>query len=45
MDFYSRQAQARKQTRWLVLAFVVAMLLVALALDLVLFAAFSFANP
>src|SRR5262245_8996212 len=45
MDFYSRQAQARKQTRWLVIAFIVAMLLVALALDLVLFAAFSFSNP
>src|SRR6478752_7618687 len=45
MDFYSRQAQARKQTRWLVLAFIVAMLLVAAALDLVLFAAFSFSNP
>jgi len=45
MDFYSRQEQARKQTRWLVLAFIVAMLLVAAALDLVLFAAFSFSNP
>src|SRR3569833_1194462 len=45
MDFYSRQAEARKQTRWLVLAFIVAMLLVAAALDLVLFAAFSFSNP
>jgi len=45
MDFYSRQVQARKQTRWLVLAFIVAMLLVAVALDLVLFAAFSFSNP
>ena len=45
MDFYSRQVQARKQTRWLVLAFIVAMLLVAVALDLVLFATFSFSNP
>lgn len=45
MNFYSRQAQARKQTRWLVVAFVVAMLLVAAALDLVLFATFSFSNP
>jgi len=45
MDFYSRQAQARKQTRWLVLAFIVSMLLVAVALDLVLFVALSFASP
>ncbi|MEJ0036909.1 MAG: M48 family metallopeptidase [Gammaproteobacteria bacterium] len=45
MDFYSRQAQARKQTRWLVVAFMVSMLLVAVALDLVLFATFSFSNP
>jgi Zn-dependent protease with chaperone function len=45
MDFYSRQAHARKQTRWLILAFLVAMLLVTVALDLVLFAAFSFSDP
>jgi len=45
MDFYSRQAQARQQTRWLVVAFIVAMLLVAVALDLVLFATLSFSNP
>ena len=37
MDFYSRQAAARGQTRWLVLTFVVALLAVALALDFVLF--------
>jgi Zn-dependent protease with chaperone function len=41
MDFYARQAQARSQTRWLVVAFVVSMLLVAIALDLVLFTAFG----
>ncbi|MEJ1965728.1 MAG: M48 family metallopeptidase [Gammaproteobacteria bacterium] len=41
MDFYARQTQARKQTRWLVIAFVVSMLLVAVALDLVLFTAFG----
>ncbi len=45
MDFYSRQAEARKQTRWLILAFFVAMLLVAVALDLVLFTALSFSSP
>ena len=37
MDFYSRQAAARGQSRWLVLAFAVALLAVALALDFVLF--------
>ncbi|HEY6923169.1 MAG TPA: M48 family metalloprotease, partial [Steroidobacteraceae bacterium] len=37
MDFYSRQAAARGQSRWLVFAFTVALLAVALALDFVLF--------
>jgi Zn-dependent protease with chaperone function len=37
MDFYSRQAAARGQTRWLVVGFVLSLLAVALALDLVLF--------
>ena len=37
MDFYSRQAAARGQTRWLIFAFIVALLAVALALDFVLF--------
>ena len=37
MDFYSRQAAARGQSRWLVFAFILALLGVALALDFVLF--------
>jgi Zn-dependent protease with chaperone function len=37
VDFYSRQAAARGQTRWLVFSFIVALLAVALALDFVLF--------
>ena len=37
MDFYSRQAAARSETRWLVFAFILCMLAVALALDLVLY--------
>jgi Zn-dependent protease with chaperone function len=37
VDFYSRQAAARGQTRWLIFAFIVALLVVALALDFVLF--------
>jgi Zn-dependent protease with chaperone function len=45
MDFYSRQAQARSQTRWLVIAFIVAIVLVVIALDLVLFTAFGFVSP
>jgi Zn-dependent protease with chaperone function len=34
MDFYSRQQAARRHTRWLVLAFVIAILLVVAALDI-----------
>jgi len=45
MDFYARQAQARSQTRWLLAAFFVAMLLVAIALDLVLFTVFGLTSP
>jgi len=37
VDFYSRQAAARGQSRWLVFSFIVALLAVALALDFVLF--------
>ena len=45
MDFYSRQAAARGQTRWLVLAFIVALLAVALALDFVVFTFLAGRNP
>src|SRR5882757_5848911 len=41
MDFYARQAAARGQTRWLVIGFVLSLLAVALALDLVLFSFLS----
>jgi Zn-dependent protease with chaperone function len=41
MDFFSRQAQARSQTRWLIVAFAVAILVVVVALDLVLFSLFG----
>jgi Zn-dependent protease with chaperone function/uncharacterized tellurite resistance protein B-like protein len=41
LDFYARQAAARGQTRWLVLGFVLCLLAVALALDLVLFSFLS----
>jgi Zn-dependent protease with chaperone function len=37
VDFYTRQAAARGQTRWLVFAFISALLAVALALDFALF--------
>jgi hypothetical protein len=37
VDFYSRQAAARGQSRWLVWTFILALLAVALALDFVLF--------
>jgi Zn-dependent protease with chaperone function len=45
VDFYTRQAGARRQTRWLIIAFIVALVLVVVALDLVLFTAFGFAAP
>jgi Zn-dependent protease with chaperone function len=44
VDFYSRQVEARRQTRWLVLAFFVALLAVVVALDLVLFTLFGAAD-
>jgi Zn-dependent protease with chaperone function len=37
VDFYSRQAAARRQTRWLVLGFILAITAVVVALDFVLF--------
>jgi Zn-dependent protease with chaperone function len=41
VDFYARQAAARGQTRWLVFGFILSLLAIALALDLVLFSFFS----
>lgn len=45
MDFYTRQAAARSQSRWLVMGFVLALLAVAFALDLVLFTFLAKAGP
>jgi len=45
VDFYTRQAAARGQTRWLVFAFVIALLAVALALDFVLFTFLAGRSP
>jgi Zn-dependent protease with chaperone function len=44
VDFYARQAAARGQSRWLVIGFVLSLLAVALALDLVLFTFLSSAH-
>ncbi len=44
MDFYSRQAAARSQTRWLVISFLASLLAVALALDIVLFTVFGYSD-
>jgi Zn-dependent protease with chaperone function len=41
VNFYSHQAAARRQTRWLVLGFILAIVLVVLALDIVLLALFA----
>jgi Zn-dependent protease with chaperone function len=44
VDFYTRQAAARSQTRWLIIGFFLALLAVTLALDLVLFTALGWAR-
>jgi Zn-dependent protease with chaperone function len=44
VDFYARQAAARGQSRWLVIGFVLSLLAVAVALDLVLFTFLSSAH-
>src|SRR5579871_5082551 len=41
LDFYARQAAARGQSRWLVVAFFLSLLAVAVALDIVIFSFFS----
>jgi Zn-dependent protease with chaperone function len=45
MDFYSRQAAARSQSRWLVIGFILSLLAVALALDLVVFTFLARTEP
>ena len=42
MDFYTRQVDARRQTRWLVIAFIIAIVLVVGALDFLLFTLLGF---
>jgi Zn-dependent protease with chaperone function len=44
VDFYTRQVEARRQTRWLVIAFVVAIVLVVGAIDFLLFTLLGFGN-
>ena len=44
MDFYTRQVEARRQTRWLVIAFAIALVLVVGALDLLLFTLLGFGD-
>jgi Zn-dependent protease with chaperone function len=39
MNFFEHQARARRQTRWLIAVFIIAMLLFVLSIDLVLMAA------
>jgi len=39
MDFYARQAAARRTTRWLVIGFLLSLIAVTVSLDLVLFTA------
>jgi Zn-dependent protease with chaperone function len=44
VDFYTRQVEARRQTRWLVISFMLAVTVVVCALDLVLFTLLGFGN-
>jgi Zn-dependent protease with chaperone function len=44
VDFYTRQVEARRQTRWLVIAFVVAIVLVVGAIDFLLFTLLGFGS-
>jgi Zn-dependent protease with chaperone function len=44
VDFYSRQVEARRQTRWLVIGFIIAVIAVVVALDVVLFTLLGAAN-
>jgi Zn-dependent protease with chaperone function len=44
VDFYTRQVEARRQTRWLVISFVLAVIVVVCALDLVLFTLLGLGN-
>lgn len=45
MDFFAYQAEARRRTRYFVLAFILAVALVTLALDLVAFTLFGARDP
>ncbi|MEJ0086900.1 MAG: M48 family metallopeptidase [Pseudomonadota bacterium] len=45
MDFYARQEAARRTTRWLLLAFLVSVVLVVLAIDVVVVVLFGLTEP
>ena len=45
MDFYARQEAARRTTRWLLLAFLVSVVLVVVAIDVVIAVLFTTAQP
>lgn len=41
MNFFEQQERARRQTRWLIIAFILAVVLMVLAIDLILIVAFG----
>lgn len=44
MNFFQHQAQAKRQTRWLVVLFILAVLAIVIAVDLVLMVVFGMSN-
>lgn len=45
MNFFEHQAKARKQSRWIILSFIVVTLLIVLAIDLIVLAVFAVQAP
>ena len=45
MDFYARQENARRTTRWLLLAFLVSVALVVLAVDAIVYVLLGYSDP
>ncbi|RBP53793.1 M48 family metallopeptidase [Arenicella xantha] len=45
MNFFEHQARARKQSRWIIIAFIVVTLLIVLAIDLIVMAVFAVQAP
>ncbi len=44
MNFFEYQEQARRQSRWLVILFILAVLIIVVVIDVAILVAFSFMN-